>query len=233
MVALAAALLAFAVLEPIVAFLFPAQPARIVDLSRDFKVHRGFAYRVQYQFDRSGFIGHDEVLPDEYRELQVGQAINAHVVHLGRFGYSILDRSPGAYARNRMINWFCTAFAAAIGWVFFHAVWLMPRRARWLAQNGEATFGAVVVKSVVQRARRHLFCTLTYQFKVNGTLRARRIRVSPQRYDAAQLGDLITILFDPKRPGRSIVYEYSDFIAMRPVKPLAKEAETVSNSVTS
>lgn len=210
--AVVALLLAFLLLEPIVVFLLPAQPARIVRLWRDLRSRRGIAYYLEYQFERSAFTGRDQVLPDEYQALQVGQTVEAHVIHLGQLGYSALDRSPRAYARYRMIAWFGALFASAIGWVLFHAIWLSPWRSRWLVRHGQATFGAVVAKSILH-GRRHLFFTLTYQFKALGTLRARRIRISPQRYDSADVADLIIILFDPARPSRNIVYDYCDYIA--------------------
>jgi hypothetical protein len=208
-----AALLGIVVLEPVVIFLLPAQPARIVGQWRQFKARRGTTYYIEYQFDRSGFVGRDEVLPDEYQAFQVGQTIKAHVIHLGSVGYSALDRSLKAYARYRMILWFGAVFALAIGGVLFYAAWMLPWRSRWLAQHGEATFGAVVGKSIVHGRRRYLYFTLTYQFKALGALQARRIRISPQRYDSAGVKDLVIVLFDPARPSRNIVYDYCDFIA--------------------
>ena len=209
-----AALLGLVVLEPIVVFLLPAQPARVVGQWREFKAREGTTCYIEYQFDRFKFTGTDEVLPDEYPAFQVGQAVRAHVIHLGPLGYSALDRSLRAYARYRMILWFSALFALAIGGVLFYAIWLLPWRAHWLTRHGEATFGAVVEKSIIHGRRRHLYFTLTYQFKAQGTLRARRIRISPQRYDSAGVKDLVIILFDPARPSRNIVYDYCDFIAL-------------------
>jgi hypothetical protein len=209
----AAALLALAVFEPVVVFLLPAQPARVVRQWSDYKAHQGSTDYVEYQFDRSGFTARDEVLPTEYSAFQLGQPVQAHLFHLGPLHYSALDRSPAAYARYRMILWLGVSFGLAIGGVLFYAIWLLPWRSRWLAQNGQATFGAVVEKSIIRAGRRHISFTLTYQFKVNGDLWARRIRISPYRYDDADLKDLVIILFDPKRPRHSIVYDYCDFIA--------------------
>jgi hypothetical protein len=45
------------------------------------------------------------------------------------------------------------------------------------------------------------------------TLHARRIHISPLHHDSAGLKDLVLIFFDPARPGRNIVYDYSDFLA--------------------
>jgi hypothetical protein len=205
------AFLALAAFEPIIVFLLPAQPARIVGQGR-----RRAAYYVEYQFDKSGFIGRDEVQPVEYQSFQVGQAIKAHLIHIGPFGYSALDRSPRAYAHYRMILWFGDLFALAIGGVLFYAIWLLPWRSHWLARHGEATFGAVVEKHEIQNGRRHLQFTLTYQYKALGALWARRIRISPQRFDSADILDLVVILFDPAKPSRSIIYDYCDFSASCP-----------------
>jgi hypothetical protein len=205
-----AALVALVVLEPLVVFLIPAQPARVV--GRWFDQRRPSAYYIDYQFDRSGFTSRDQVLLAEYSAFQLGQTVKAHLIHLGPLGYSALDRSPRAYARYRMITWYTALFGLVIGWIMFYAIWLLPWRAYWLTRHGQATFGAVVEKGAIQTLRRNLHFTLTYQFKACGTLRAKRIRISWQRYDSADLKDLVIILFDPARPNRSIVYDYCDFV---------------------
>ena len=209
----AAVILSLTLFEPIVLFLLPAQPAHIVGQSNQYKTRRGTVYFIHYQFDRSAFTAQDQVLPNEYPTFQLGQPIKAHLIHLGPFGYSTLDRSPKAYARYRMILWLGDLFALSIGGVLFHALWLSPHRAHWLTQNGQATFGAVVQKTILHARRRHLHFSLTYQFKAHGLLRARQINISPARYDSAGVRDLVIILFDPARPGRNIVYDYSDFMA--------------------
>lgn len=214
-IAVAGALVVFAILDPAVVFLTPAQPVMVLNEWRDFHARGGMVCYVEYQFPQSGFIGRDEVLPNEFVRYSIGDAIQAHLIHLGRIGYSALDRTPAAYARNRLIVWFCGAFALAIGVVLFHSIWFSPWRSHWLAKNGHAAFGAVVGKSIAQYGRRHISCTLTYQFKANGDLLAKRIRISPQRYDSAGVKDLVIILFDPRRPNRSIVYEYSNYLAVR------------------
>jgi hypothetical protein len=215
--AVCAALLGLVILESIVVFLVPAQPARVVALSRDSKARGASRYYIEYQFDGSGFTVRDEVLPAEYQAFQVGQAVKAHVIHLGPLGYSALDRSPGAYAHYRMILWVGTLFALVIGGVLFYAIWLLPSRSRWLARHGEATFGTVVDKNLLGCGgccgRRRSSCTLTYRFNSQGTPRARRILISPQRYDSAGVKDQVIVLFDPARPSRNIVYDYCDFIA--------------------
>jgi hypothetical protein len=208
----AAALLLFVLVEPILVFLVPAQPARVTATWRDLKARGGTVYYVEYQLVRSGYIGRDEVLLGEYQAYHVGQIVEAHAMQLGKIGYSALDRSLRAYARYRLIIWFGAAFALAISWVFFYALWFSPWRSHWLVKYGKATFGAIVAKSVIC-SRRQCSYMLTYQFKAQGNLWASRIRISPQRFDSAGLKDLVIILFDPKRPGRNIVYDYSSFMA--------------------
>jgi hypothetical protein len=213
LVAVAIVLLAFAVLEPILVFVLPAQSAKIIAQWPQQNSHHGIEYYIEYQFDRSGFIGRDQVLMGEFQAMAVGQEVKAHVIHFGEVGYSALDRSLRSYSRYRGILWFGTLFSVAIGWILFQAVWYAPWRTHWLVRYGKATFGAVVSKSILHGGRRHMHFTLTYQFRAMGTLQARRIRITPQRYDAADLKDLVIILFDPARPRRSIVYDYCDFIA--------------------
>ncbi|MGA3067239.1 MAG: hypothetical protein ABSF29_10375 [Tepidisphaeraceae bacterium] len=212
--AIFAALVAFVVLEPIVVFVIPAQPARVIALWGDNKARHGIAYYVEYQLDRSGLIGRDQVLQNEFAAYHVGQAIKAHAIHLGKVGYAALDRSLQAYARYRLIDWFGAAVGIAVGTVLFYGIWLVPWRSHWLVKNGKATFGAIVAKSIICTGRRQCSFTLTYQFKAMGNLWARRMSINPRRYDSAALKDLVIVLFDPKRPKHSIVYDYCDFIAV-------------------
>ena len=209
--AISAALAGVVVLEPIVVFLLPAQPARLLRQWRETKVRGGTDYWIEYQFDRSGFVGHSRVPQEQYQALHVGQPLMAHLIHIGPLGYSALDRTAADYARGRMILWFGTLFALLIGGIFYYEFWLLPSRAHWLMHHGEVTFGAVVEKRI-SHSQRHFSCSLTYQFKAAGALRARRIRISPQRYDATGVKDLVIILFDPRRPKRNIVYDYCNFV---------------------
>jgi hypothetical protein len=206
-------LIGYAMVDPIVAFVVAREPAHITRLWTVFEGHLGMSDHVEYRLDRSGFVGREEVLPAEYDALRAGQAVDVHAIHLGSTGYSLLDRSWGAYARSRKLLWFAAAFGLAIGGVLFHAIWWMPARIRRLARTGKATFGAIVEKTIVHGNRRYFYFMLTYQFKADGILQARRIRISPQRYESADIKDLVIILFDPKRPGRNIVYDYCDFVA--------------------
>jgi hypothetical protein len=207
-----AALLAFDIVEPIL-FLLPARPARIIAQWTDNQARRGTTFYIQYQLIGSSFIGCDEVFPHQYQTSHVGQDVMAHVIHLGKVGYSSLERSLSNYAHMRLILWFGGGVGLAIGSVLFYAIWLTPWRAWWLTKYGKATFGAVVAKGVFHASRRHLAFSLTYQFKVGGELLKRKIRIHPMRYDMAEVKDLVIILFDPAKPTRNIVYDYCDFIA--------------------
>jgi hypothetical protein len=210
--AVAVVLLALGFFEPILLFVIPAQPAHILKQWQVYKDRVGVSNYVEYRLDRSGFTARDQLLPEEYRALNVGDPIKAHAIHVGPLGYAALDRPPAKYFRYRMILYFSAAFAVAIAGVMYYAIWLLPWRSRWLAKNGKATFGAVVSKGIYQGGRRYIAFRLTYQFKAMGELYARRIQINPQRYDSANIKDLVIILFDPKRPSRSIVYDYCDFV---------------------
>jgi hypothetical protein len=213
LIAAAFGALAFIVLEPMI-FLLPAQPAHVIGMWRQFEARHGFAYYIQYQLDHTKFITRDEVLPAEFLAFHIGQEVKAHVLRFGPSRYSVLDRTFAAYARYRMIVWFCAAMGLAISLTLFHALWLCPWRTRRLVQSGRATYGAVIEKRCLYGSRRTVSCALTYQFKAYGVLRARCIRVAPQRFDSARLGDLVVIVFDPARPNRSVLYDYCDFVAV-------------------
>jgi len=209
-----ALVIAFTLLEPVVVFLVPAQPARVLRLWVDYQPRRGTTYDVAYRFERSGFVAREIMFPDEFEQLRDGQLINAHLVRIGGLGYAALDRSLRAYARNRMILWFGSFFAAAVGGVLGYAIWFLPWLSHRLAQTGQATFGAIVAKSIYRTGRGQLSFTLTYQYKAKGRLMACRIRINPHRYDSAAVKDLVIVLFDPNRPSWSIVYDYCNFVVV-------------------
>ncbi len=112
-VAVAAALAIYVLCDAAVMFLFPAEPAQIVDLWRDFKPHRGTQFYVKYRTTGTGFTGTDNALLQEFLGFHIGQPVKAHVFYFGRNnGYSLLDRSTLHYARYRMITWFCASLWA-------------------------------------------------------------------------------------------------------------------------
>jgi hypothetical protein len=72
-----------------------------------------------------------------------------------------------------------------------------------------AVAGRVVSREVSYKSKRATY-RLHYAFTAaDGTEHAGECTVSRAAYDAAAVGDLLTVLYDPRRPRRHLVYEHA------------------------
>ena len=100
------------------------------------------------------------------------------------------------------------AFWNAIVMVFIHQAWLAPMRIRRLLREGNVTIGRIVSR----RSRRHkgMHYYATFQFQEPGRLRdlSQEVRLPDQeRYELAEEGKEVTVLYDRRKPKKAIAYE--------------------------
>jgi len=101
--------------------------------------------------------------------------------------------------------WNCFMLAAV------YVIWVVPIRWRLLAKNGLTSSGRITGRQ--ERKGRGSTYTLFYTFEtINGHTIEARSTVSHEGYRAAFEGAPVTVIYDPRRPKRSLPYEFSDFI---------------------
>src|SRR5262245_41562069 len=108
----------------------------------------------------------------------------------------------------------CTALLAVVVWF----AWALPRRNVWLLRHGTAVRGVIVAKVEENVGEDGVCYRLRYQYRatapdVAGAVapapqtREGKVTVSARQYKESKQGGAVTVLYDPRRPERSLVYE--------------------------
>lgn len=175
----------------------------------------GKSYSVAYTF-RGGQTDHQveyEITEAEYQATSQGQTVPVKYLALGPKVYSIA-LLPG---RNPMPNY---AFLAVftLGWngvVFgiLYMAYILPKIRRSLYREGEATVGKITNKRV-DEGEGTLY-TLFYEFTLDPLVSSQtiggRVQVSKAEYEAANIGDELTILYNPHKPRFNVSYRHGGY----------------------
>src|SRR5205823_12903953 len=90
---------------------------------------------------------------------------------------------------------------------------------RLIRQGAAASATIIEKKEIAGRPSRH---TIHYEYRVPSeavdgqvlstpVLLTASMKVRPQDYQQAQIGDQVVVLYHPERPRRSVIYRYSDY----------------------
>jgi hypothetical protein len=204
-------LIAWGFLSPIAISLFAlfGRPAVHAHVIRTFRGGRG-DYRVEYGYDLGDGerIDNDGVPYEMYTSLEYGSPILIHSLQLGSSSYTQVDLPFGTLLSldggSLGLGSIFTVFLAGSYWVKIY----IPRR---LVRNGTAAPGVLVSKGDKISGRRRLI--FEYQ-SANGTTWRRKGTVDESDFKRVENNPYVTILFDVRNPGHSLVYEFCDFIAV-------------------
>jgi hypothetical protein len=178
-------------------------------------------YTVDYVFPVDGFEHAWQFQPDadRYAAIREGQPIavrawpaaprDGHWVD-GRGGPSGLSAGPA---------WFAALFWNGIVSLLVWYLYVRPYRQRQLIRYGVPTTGIVREVAVADSRSTDRF-TVRYEYAVPAGHRTLRGKATAlQHLGAAELtpGDVLTVLYDPRRPRRSLAYRFSDYQAVPPV----------------
>ncbi|MEZ0265192.1 MAG: DUF3592 domain-containing protein, partial [Phycisphaerae bacterium] len=107
-------------------------------------------------------------------------------------------------------------FAPVVGllcWALYLGMVVRPRRRRWLYTDGTAVPGTVTGGRVA-RVKGGTLYYVWYEFAPadgSGRRESKQMVAGPEEYAAALSGRPVTVLYDPGRPKRSVVYEYGGY----------------------
>jgi hypothetical protein len=113
---------------------------------------------------------------------------------------------------------FWSTLVGLLVWIFVSSI----LRARRLVRYGLPTSG-VVTEKTIQRGKSTTYY-LHYRFiperaendEAASHSRSAKTMVQKKDYESAQRGDVVTVLYDPVRPDRSLIYEFADYRAVGP-----------------
>jgi Protein of unknown function (DUF3592) len=180
-------------------------------------------YEVEYVFTLNGNDYADKrgVDAEDYAAINEGQRISVRVLAMSPQS----GHWPGIPRASPISQVAGTIFGALL-WngilsVFLWYLYVRPWRQRQLVRYGEAVAGTVSeVKSSPTKGGTAY--TITYQYRVpfdpktGDTDRhaTGKVRLEPPQSAAdVQPGDLLTVLYDPRKPTRSTLYRFSDYKA--------------------
>ncbi len=172
-------------------------------------------YRVEYTYTvAKNSYRHWESVPfDAYADLEVGAPVLVQYAPL----LPGMVAGVALPARSRLWNLgFWAPFALfwdAIVSIFLYLLVVLPLRARWLHCHGKAGVARIVRKEVSKRddSTSYFLC---YDFTPESMRPAAvsdKIAVELAEWNTVQIGDETTILYDPSRPHRRLLYPYGGF----------------------
>ena len=175
-------------------------------------------YTVDYEYMVAGRLhtGQVSVNADEYRQVAEGD----------RFSVRALESAPDSEPWPRLPGqhplanvggkWLMALFWNGLLSLFVWGVYVRPWRLRQLIRWGRPTTGIVRTAEFFHR-KGSKWHQLTYEYAAaaddGGELAVytRKMSSPPALAAGAKSGDLVTVLYDPRKPRRSLIYKFSDY----------------------
>jgi hypothetical protein len=206
------AVLVLVIGEPLWLFGTPAITATVTSM-RMSNARGRTRHQINYIYQWHGQAVSDQSTVSEatYQQLLKDRGIRVHVLSFWGHQFSEIDVTPGQFAAARWFLW---------PWAFLWngMMWLVLRQpivAKRLVSQGQPVVGKILDKETY-RGKSTTF-NLKYQFTPQSMMAAnpivRRMNVTRTAYDSAEIGKEITVMYDPNRPSRAVIYEYGDYVA--------------------
>jgi hypothetical protein len=195
-------------------------PGRITSLETS-RGKKGPNYYVRYAYTVAGadYPGSISVTSEVFGKLQVGQAFPVRVF-TPTPTWTPLPRGPGSSDSSVLFYPFFALFWNGILCIFLWMAWIAPWRLRSLLRQGLATAGVIIDKStrsgnkgaIIYSVRYSYEATLADDFYINGPETFERdMTVTRADYNSAEVGLPVTVIYYPKKPKRSLVYEFAEY----------------------
>jgi hypothetical protein len=95
--------------------------------------------------------------------------------------------------------------------VFLYQLWIKPLRTRQLYKRGQSTTGTLTRKRAQRGRGTRYFLSYTYRIFDGSLLTSETEIWSSADWDAAKVGQQVTVLYAEAKPKRSTVYEYGGY----------------------
>jgi hypothetical protein len=191
-------------------------PGRVHSLYRSH--HRGTSYHVRYTFVLRGGQREAEATVDEpaFGRLAAGDPVEVRVLAGSSVGPELLvdgARGPGG---DLWKMWLFIAFWDGVLLVFVWQACIPPLRQRGLVRNGVTVLGLVTDKQ--QRKGKQSSYKVHYRYKAptpdapGESVEWPGVMSVPEKdYDGLRIGERVMVLYDPRKPRRSLLYRCADY----------------------
>lgn len=169
-------------------------------------------YTVTYTYAEGGREYADQVrakTDEDAKRWAVGSNLAIKSLHIAGLGDSIVVGPLGETLLKAVVSMLLAGAGAVFAVFLFRMFFILPRRRRWLVQNGRAVAGRISIKS--PRLPNESYKRLGYEYTVGTNRFSQVIIVHRSVYDAVERGQVVTVLYDPRRPKRSVAYELAEF----------------------
>lgn len=227
-------LLLFAIAITLVSFFGSSAPAQVT--ADDVRHGKNNTYRLFYAEGAAGqwHQNHRDVSRADFDATPIGSPVQ--VRRLPPLPTAQLVMPSGNRYPNPLFLWAMALFWDAIVSVFWYAAWIEPLQKKALVARGLATEGRITGKKTT-RGRNATNYILSYLYapreysqgaleplsfptsnafaNTPGASRATPLQgsmnVTKDDYDAASESDLVTVLYNARKPKRSLIYRYADY----------------------
>lgn len=174
----------------------------------------GQAVRFHYDLGGRRRDGEQPVTADEADRARVGDHVSGRAALL--LGWPVCLTEIGSVDRQTVSRAVEAGVWAGLVCPFGLAVSIGPRwRRRRLLETGTAVAGEVT--AVHDFRRRGPLVQVDYRFAVEGRAVQGTMRVARATLGGIDAGRPVTVVYDPRRPGRNVAWELAGFALVRPV----------------
>jgi hypothetical protein len=162
------------------------------------------------------YTGEVSISEVRFGEINEGDAITVRALESWP-GQGNWPRVPGHWPLLDVgVMWLVAVFWNGILSIFLWGAYVRPMRIKWLLRYGQPTQG--IVRAVQERRGKG---ATTYQIAYDyvapspdggeGQLFNKKMSSSRKESAHAGAGDLVTVLYNPRKPWRSVIYRYSEY----------------------
>jgi hypothetical protein len=182
---------------------------------------RGGRVQFTYYVKRHEYSAEEAVDEDTFEWLHRGNPVKVRVLTFWP-EHRLLEEPAGLAGRGHGVRLYLAVLANVPLLILVRVYLREPLRQRALVRAGVATEGTVVRKEVSAGRRpswavQYSYRAPRYGAPAGGEAAEKewqaQMAVSREDFEATQLGAPVTVLYDPLRPGRSLIYAFADYEA--------------------
>jgi hypothetical protein len=107
--------------------------------------------------------------------------------------------------------------------LFVWIAWIAPWRTRRVLKYGVPVAGQITSKTQIRGSKGGMSYQVKYVYQptledqkgeVSNQLVDGQSYISAKDYTSATVGQIVTVLFDPRKPKRSLIYDFADYAAV-------------------
>jgi hypothetical protein len=184
----------------------------------------GLNYHVHYSYTVDGlnYTDKDTVTAYDYSSTHVGQQCKVRVLQSlpSMLPQRLTAQSPWLVAPQYLLMallW--NAFISIFVWL----AWVAPWRTRQLLRFGVPVAGQIMMSNRIRGNKGGVTYQIQYEYlaliddqngEVSQQLLNGKMAISVKDFFSAEPGQVVTVLFDPKKPKRSLVYDFAEYQAV-------------------